>query len=253
RLTPTAAAALRTATSQAGSIDSPALARLAAAAGVAAFEPEFPRPHGARAAGPSADLSAFLIARLAPGAKPDAAVAALRRAADVADAWPIAILPVTAVPNDSLFAQSYHLYQASRRDLHALEAWDVYPGDSSVVVAILDTGILPDHPDLGSLSGATHLWINPAERDGAAGVDADGNGYVDDLRGRDSVAAAPGARADEGEDWRDADNDPSDFAGHGTAVAGLIGAVVENQIRVTGLVPDVRLMALRIGWSSVES
>jgi len=253
RLTPPGAAALRTATSQAGSIDSPALARLAAAAGVAAFEPEFPRPHGARAAGPSADLSAFLIARLAPGAKPDAAVAALRRAADVADAWPIAILPVTALPNDSLFAQSYHLYQASRRDLHALEAWDVYPGDSSVVVAILDTGILPDHPDLGSLSGATHLWINPAERDGAAGVDDDGNGYVDDLWGWDFVAAAPGARADEGEDWRDADNDPSDFAGHGTAVAGLIGAVVDNQIGVTGLVPDVRLMALRIGWSSVES
>ena len=56
-----------------------------------------------------------------------------------------------AAPNDSMFGISYWLYQASRKDIHALEAWDVTPGDSSAIVAVVDTGVLRYHPDLGGM------------------------------------------------------------------------------------------------------
>ncbi len=231
----------------------PRLAAVAAAAGVAEFEPEFPPAPGTSAFA-FAPLSEFLIARLAPGAGVDRALAALRRSSGIADAWAIAVLPVSvAAPNDSLWPLSHHLDQPSMRDVRALAAWDTYRGDSSVVIAILDTGILPWHPDLGGLTAPTQLWTHAAELHGQPGVDDDGNGYVDDFWGWDFVASAPGALADLGEDWRDADNDPVDFAGHGTAIAGLIGGRVGNRIGVAGLVPDVRLMALRVGWATADS
>ena len=147
---------------------------------------------------------------------------------------------------------SYWLYQSSRRDLHVQEAWDVTQGDSTSIIAVIDTGVLRYHPDLGGMVEGEYgnIWTNRAERYGLANVDDDGNGYVDDVWGWDYVALDSAAVALPNEDWRDADNDPNDFAVHGTAVAGVAAAMANNISGTAGVAPGARIMALRVGYSS---
>src|SRR5262249_8329562 len=161
-------------------------------------------------------------AHLAPGVGLAAAIDRLSGVAEVASADPVPILPMSALPpSDSLFSSSYWYQQASRRDLHALEAWAVTTGDTSVVVGIVGTGVLAYHPDIGGdsiavlLGQRSQIWTNPAEANGVAGVDDDGNGFVDDVHGWDFVSLSSPSDAATGEDWQTPDNDPSDFAAHG--------------------------------------
>jgi subtilisin family serine protease len=230
------------------------LESIAAAFAGATIEPEFSpelraapnlfapsQPAFARAA---AALDAFYLVHLPPGTDLDAALAAFRASPDVAAADPIAIMPVEAVPNDSLWWRAWHLYQPTRRDLHAPEAWELSRGDTAVVVGVIDTGVLLDHPDLHD-----QIWTNFGESGGVPGADDDGNGFIDDLHGWDFVALDSAGAVVPGEDWRDADNDPNDYTSHGTAVAGLIGASTDNAIGVAGVAWHVRIMALRVGYS----
>lgn len=217
------------------------------------FTPEF-AGEGAPASALEHDFGAHLIAHLPPGVSLERAIERLRALPSVAGVERIAILPVSAVPNDSLFARQLSLYQpGNRRDAHAPEAWDVERGDSAIVLSVIDTGMLPDHPDLGGRGGAErgNRFVNAAEAGGVAGVDDDGNGFVDDVSGWDFVAfAAPPSGVLPGEDWQDADADPNDYAGHGTAVAGVAGAIGDNGIGVAGTAWRVRLLPLRIGWAT---
>lgn len=103
------------------------------------------------------------------------------------------------------------------RSLHEADALPV-------VVAVIDSGVMPSHPDLPR----DRFWINAAEP--VNGVDDDGNGYIDDRYGWDFV---------------DDDNDPNDELGHGTHVAGIIGAAAGNGQGISGIAPAVRLMPLR--------
>ena len=212
------------------------------------FEPEFAGETPPAEGSGARDFTTFYIVHLPDGADVPAALASFRAASGIASADPIAVLPVSAVPNDSLWSTSYWFDQLSGHDIHAPAAWDVTTGDTSVVVAILDTGILPYHPDLGGTTAGLfgQIWHNWAEQGGTPFVDDDGNGFVDDTWGWDFVANQPVAT---GEDGRDEDNDPNDFAGHGTLVAGIVGALTDNTIGVTGTAWNVRLMAVRIGWS----
>ncbi len=217
----------------------------------AVLEPEFPAEP--TPVDDARDLSSCWLVRLGPAAELTSALDAFAALPEVAEVSPVAICAVTALPNDSLFGVEWNLLQASRRDIHAPEAWNLSTGDPGVPIAILDTGIIPYHPDLGGADGsAGNLWINPAERDGIPGIDDDGNGYIDDLWGWDFIHLPSASYALAGEDWRDQDNDPNDFAGHGTAVASVVGAIGDNGIGLTGVLWHTQMMALRVGWASTS-
>ena len=136
--------------------------------------------------------------------------------------------PTPLTPNDARFAELWGLHQPSDADIDAPEAWGTETGDAGVVVAVVDSGVAYSHPELDG-----NIWVNPDEIAGNS-VDDDGNGFVDDVRGWDFVSE---------------DNDPRDFLGHGTHVAGTIGAEGNNGAGVPGVNWDVSLMALQAGDS----
>ena len=171
---------------------------------------------------------------LTPGGSVRAAVAELEGLRDVSFAEPNFLYQPTVLPNDTDFDQLWGLNNVGQdingtggslidADIDAPEAWNTEQGESGVQVAVVDTGISLGHPDL-----AGNLWTNPAELDN--GLDDDDNGLVDDVAGWDFAAE---------------DEDPSDLDGHGTHVAGTIGAEGNNTTGVTGVNWDVSLMPLR--------
>lgn len=104
-------------------------------------------------------------------------------------------------------------------DVNALEAWKTCTGDSSIIVAILDEGVMYTHPDL-----AANMWCNPGESVQGAKTDGDGNGYEGDLHGYNFVTESGDIT------WTDAND-----SGHGTHVAGTIAAVNNNGRGVCGI------------------
>ena len=139
---------------------------------------------------------------------------------------------LAATPNDPRFSELWGMHNANDADIDAPEAWDHGTGSSDIVVAIIDTGIDYNHPDLKA-----NVWKNQAEYWGIKGVDDDGNGYVDDMYGIDP------AGADGSGDNPDAD--PMDGIGHGSHCAGTIGAVGNNSLGVAGVNWSVKLMGLK--------
>lgn len=104
-------------------------------------------------------------------------------------------------------------------DVNALEAWKICKGDPSIIVAILDEGVMYTHPDL-----AANMWCNPGESVQGAKTDGDGNGYEGDLHGYNFVTESGDIT------WTDAND-----TGHGTHVAGTIAAVNNNGRGVCGI------------------
>ncbi len=153
-------------------------------------------------------------------------------------AQPNYIQTVYEVPNDPLWDDLYYLPQ-----IKAEAAWDLTHGDSSVVIAIIDTGVDYDHEDLQD-----DIWTNEAEI--LDGIDNDGNGKVDDIHGWDFVESA--ANAAPGEDDREEDNDPDDGHGHGTMVAGLAAGVTNNGIGVASIGWNCEIMPLRAGYKNKQ-
>ncbi len=144
----------------------------------------------------------------------------------------------TLIPDDVRFNEQYvHLNTGqfipglgdglSGADIKSTEAWNTSTGSSQVVIAITDTGIDLDHPDL-----VDNLWINPGEIAGNA-IDDDANGYTDDVYGWD---------------FANNDNNPDDpeEQGHGTSVAGSTGATGNNGLGVVGTMWSVSMMACKI-------
>lgn len=104
-------------------------------------------------------------------------------------------------------------------DVNALEAWKICKGDPSIIVAILDEGVMYTHPDL-----AANMWCNSGESVQGAKTDGDGNGYEGDLHGYNFVTESGDIT------WTDAND-----SGHGTHVAGTIAAVNNNDEGVCGV------------------
>jgi subtilisin family serine protease len=118
-------------------------------------------------------------------------------------------------------------------DVDGVEAWDVTTGGSGPVIAVIDTGVDIDHPDL-----VNSLWVSPGEIAGN-GMDDDGNGFIDDVHGWD---------------FQNDDGDPSPPStldgSHGTHVAGIIAAARNDGVGITGVCPGCRIMALRFDFTT---
>jgi subtilisin family serine protease len=164
-------------------------------------------------------LSGLVRLRVEPGTSVVAAERALERRPEVRYAQPNHLYRIAATPNDPLFPSLWGM-----TTIQAPGAWDLTTGSDAVTVAVVDTGIAYTHPDL-----LANIWLND---DPVDGVDNDANGKVDDLRGWDFASN---------------DNNPMDDEGHGTHVAGTIGARGNNAQGVTGVNWSVKLMALKAG------
>ena len=138
-----------------------------------------------------------------------------------------------ATPDDPLFSQLWGMNQAANNDIDAPEAWDIYTGDPNYRVAIIDTGIDFNHPDLQG-----NIWVNPGEI-ANDGTDNDGNGYIDDVSGWDFTGTGLGTKYGTG------DNNPQDGNGHGTHVAGTIAGKGNNGIGVAGVAWGAKIVPLK--------
>ncbi|MFA5135603.1 MAG: S8 family peptidase, partial [Patescibacteria group bacterium] len=140
-----------------------------------------------------------------------------------------AIYRAARVPNDAYYNSQWYLTA-----IDAPAAWDSATGTREVVVAVLDSGVDIDHPDL-----ASNIWINAGEVSGN-GIDDDSNGYSDDVYGWDFVADSsdPNPKYEVG--WTEAG------VYHGTAVAGVVGAVTDNVEGIAGIGWNITIMPIRV-------
>ena len=132
----------------------------------------------------------------------------------------------TTTPSDPLYSEQSGIIKTNIDDV-----WNEYgTGNGSQIVAVLDTGVDYTHPDLED-----NIWVNEAELNGVEGFDDDGNGYVDDIRGWDFI---------------NNDNAPLDDNMHGTHVAGIIGAVGNNDKGIAGAAWNVKIMPVKVFQSN---
>lgn len=173
------------------------------------------------------------------GASPAATIERLRATGFYEFVEPDYIRIATAVPNDPRFAAQWALNNTGSNpdfsgglagaDIKAVTAWDTRTSAPAVVVAVIDSGVRLAHQDI-----AANLWINPGET-AANSFDDDGNGYIDDIHGINSILSANTI----------GNGNPNDDAGHGSHVAGIIGAVGNNGTGISGVAWNVRIMALK--------
>jgi hypothetical protein len=166
------------------------------------------------------------------------------------------IYQMDLIPNDSLFSQQWALEK-----IRALDAWDVTTGSDTVLLAIIDTGIEFFHPDLenkvyfnpgekGMTSPGDPCWTGQPEDKRFNNCDDDGNGFIDDYMGWDFVDRVGFPFDPENGDNLNWDNDPYDsipgiFGYHGTFVAGIAGAEINNSIGIAGVGPNIKLLNIR--------
>lgn len=128
------------------------------------------------------------------------------------------------VPNDPLLTSQWAISPQSKISIDVAASWESPVPDREVVVAVIDSGMDYEHPDLRD-----SVWTNPGEIAGN-GIDDDANGYIDDVHGIDV--------------W-DGDSTPQDDAQHGTHVAGIIGATMNNSTGIVGVAPRAKLLPVR--------
>jgi hypothetical protein len=131
-------------------------------------------------------------------------------------------------PNDTYYGNQWYL-----KRIGADKAWNTVTDSRDIIIAVIDTGVMIDHPDLES-----NIWINPNEAAGSK-VDADKNGYIDDTNGWDFVNNS----ADVGPKFKPGYTE--DGINHGTVVAGILAAVGNNAAGVAGVTWNAKIMSLK--------
>lgn len=140
------------------------------------------------------------------------------------------------IPDDPLFDQQWALNQSNDCDIDAPEAWCIETGSPNVTIAIIDTGVDYNHPDL-----AANIWHDPIYGNpGYDFVDIDTNWYIEH-----------GFELCPDEDYTDPDGDPMDVRGHGTHCSGIAGAVTNNGIGIAGVSWNCKIMPVRSGFKII--
>jgi subtilisin family serine protease len=155
----------------------------------------------------------------------------LRNTPLVLSAMPNAVVTGDLLPDDPLFPNQWGLKNTGLFggtnpwvDIGMEEVWDTVTGSPPLIIAVIDSGVDYTHPDL-----TANMWTNPGEIPGNS-IDDDGNGFIDDVHGYD---------------FFNDDGDPFDDHFHGTHVAGILGAVGNNGLGVTGVNWSARIMAVK--------
>jgi subtilisin family serine protease len=170
-------------------------------------------------------LDRIFVLKFDPNADIDSIIAALRSDPMVEYAEPNYLIETASIiPDDPDFSRQWALRNLGigvegqpstlDSDIKATDAWEITTGSPDVVVAVTDTGVDINHPDL-----VGNIYTNPREIP-ANGVDDDANGYIDDLHGFNVAERNP---------------DVSDIVGHGTQMSGVIAAKSNNGIGITGI------------------
>ena len=149
------------------------------------------------------------------------------------------------VPDDSFYTTGVQWYLDA---VFAPQAWDITHGDSSVIIAMVDTGIDWNHPDL-----AENIWVNPGEDLNGDGfittvdfnlADDDSNGYADDFFGWDFAGYGY-------PDWNPMEN-PGSYGSHGSHCAGVASAVTDNHLACAGMAWNCALMAVKTSYDETN-
>jgi len=156
-------------------------------------------------------------------------LAILQASANFIYAEPNYLVSLASLVNDPEFPS-----QGNLEAVQAPQTWSALPSMQEVLVAVVDTGIAITHPDL-----ADRIWQNAGEvgMDAAGndrrtnGLDDDANGYIDDWQGWNMISAS---------------NDINDTQGHGTHLAGIIAAGVDNSIGIAGVAPNARILPVKV-------
>ncbi len=144
------------------------------------------------------------------------------------------IYKIDFIPNDTLAARQWALTK-----IDAYNAWNITTGDTSIIIGIIDTGIDFLHPDLKN-----KIYRNYNEVPGN-NIDDDNNGFTDDFMGWDFTDRTGFPFDSTGGDYLTWDNLPADDNGHGTYVAGIAGAEINNTTGIAGAAPGVKLLNIR--------
>jgi subtilisin family serine protease len=178
----------------------------------------------------AAELNKIVTMFISASIDPELISAKLSKSDLVEWAEPHYLYQLAYTPNDPNHASQYAISK-----IQSEAAWDINKGDSSIIIAIDDTGVDWDHPDL-----AANIWVND---DPVNGIDSDGNGYIDDINGWDfgGLTGTP-------------DNDPKeDRPDHGTHVAGISSAVTDNGVGVSSIGFNCTIMPVKTSQDNIRN
>lgn len=218
-----------------------------------------------RSSGPAGipDLSTYYKITFPKNVNVNELVQAYKSDPSIENASPNYLRKTCGSPDDPKYEDrtQWGLYKINLNPIGSPESgWNETTGTTEVAIAVVDTGVDWNHPDLEE-----NIWINSPEDYNANGrfdnsptseggdlngIDDDSNGYIDDVAGWNFVSVSsaevyPGERTGP-------DNNPMDFDGHGTHVSGIASAVTNNSVGVAGTAWNCKIMAVRSGFKGAD-